>query len=456
MTTISRLRLVGATGVMALLAAGLPIGLASAAAADHCPGGNASTAPPVDGSVYESSFKDEQGAATNDTVLPAGTHFCIKSGGQADQATGILVADGTTTLRQYLFRAGIIDGSGTQGRNVSYYMVYVPRYVPLEVSKTAAGTYTRTVTWDIDKNVDVAGHTLQTGQSGTSTYTVHVTKSEAESDYGVTGTISVTNPNAYPVSFSVADELDDGTVAAVDCGAGSAAGTAPASGAASCTYTAAPAGRSATRNTATVSVANRADRTAEAAVGWTENLAGYDQVTVDDSVAGVLGTVGGSHSWTYPRSFTCGQDAGTHPNTATIAQTGQSSSASVSVTCLEEKWKGESATPRGPAWPGGNWFMYTPYTAGPVDLLAGQHHDAGDITMTRNGTTSITITLHDGYRFAAGSNNVKVQAMSSAPTKFLPPGQYSVKKTATGSSITITGLSSTALYGIHVEVERRL
>ena len=456
MTTTSRLRLVGAAGLMALLAAALPIGLASAASADHCPGGNEGNAPPLDTSLYESTIKNETGAATNDTVLPAGTVFCVKSGGQGVQATGILVADGTTTLRQYLFRAGIIDGSGTQGRNVSHYIVYVPRYVPLEVSKTAAGTYTRTVTWDIDKSVDVASHTLQSGESGLSTYTVVVTKAEAESDHSVTGTISVTNPNPYPVSFWVADRLDDGTVAAVDCGAGTAAGTVAASSATSCSYAATPTDRSATRNTATVSVTEKADRTAEAAVGWTENLVGHDEVTVEDSVTGVLGTVGDSHSWTYPRSFACGQDAGTHPNTATITQTGQSSSASVSVSCLEEKWKGESATPRGLAWPGGNWFMYTPYTAGPVDLLAGQHHDAGDISMTRNGTTSITITLHDGYRFASGSNNVKVQAMSSAPTKFLPPGQYAVKKTATGSSITITGLSSTAFYGIHVEVERRL
>ena len=77
----------------------------------------------------------------------------------------------------------------------------------------------------------------------------------------------------------------------------------------------------------------------------------------------------------------------------------------------------------------------------------------------RNGTTSITITLHAGFRFADASNNVKINPMScTTGQNYKQPGQFSVKRTASasGNTITVTGLTNTACYGIHVDVERSL
>jgi uncharacterized repeat protein (TIGR01451 family) len=71
----------------------------------HCPAGGT---------------KIQSGAAGNDVVLAAGTEFCVKAG---PGHTGILTADGTTTLRDYLKLAGIVGGDG-EGRDVSYYVEY--------------------------------------------------------------------------------------------------------------------------------------------------------------------------------------------------------------------------------------------------------------------------------------------------------------------------------------------
>jgi hypothetical protein len=79
---------------------------------EHCPDYNDPAYTKVD-----ATFDGE----LDDIVLEAGTVFCVKAG---SENTGVLTADGTTTLQEYLFEAGIVDGSGEQGRNVSYYVVY--------------------------------------------------------------------------------------------------------------------------------------------------------------------------------------------------------------------------------------------------------------------------------------------------------------------------------------------
>jgi len=104
----------------ACAAAGLVIAgfaLMSPASADpdpdlHCDGHN--VAPNV---------KDESGANDNDLVPPEGTLICVKA---STGNTGVIVADGETTLREYLFNAGIVDGSGYKGRDVSYWVTYPP------------------------------------------------------------------------------------------------------------------------------------------------------------------------------------------------------------------------------------------------------------------------------------------------------------------------------------------
>ena len=136
-------------------------------------------------------------------------------------------------------------------------------------------------------------------------------------------------------------------------------------------------------------------------------------------------------------------------------------------------WIGETATGRGFPWSATQrapetWFMYTPWVTtgihtgllpGPADLVAGQHYVAGTLVGTDQGATrSIQITLtNPAFRFAPVSNNVKINPMScTTAQKYVPPGQFSVKASASviANSITVTGLAETACYGIHVDVQR--
>lgn len=83
--------------------------------------GSASAAPPANLHCPEPSLTGHIEDASNDLVVAAGTVICVKAG---PGNTGVITADGITTLRGYLFEAGIIDGSGEQGRDVSYYVIY--------------------------------------------------------------------------------------------------------------------------------------------------------------------------------------------------------------------------------------------------------------------------------------------------------------------------------------------
>ena len=58
-------------------------------------------------------------------------------------------------------------------------------------TKDAAGTYDRTVTWELEKTVKPDSHTGNAGEdAGSSTWTVVVDKTEVSDNYAVTGSIS--------------------------------------------------------------------------------------------------------------------------------------------------------------------------------------------------------------------------------------------------------------------------
>ena len=141
------------------------------------------------------------------------------------------------------------------------------------------------------------------------------------------------------------------------------------------------------------------------------------------------------------------------------------------------RFAGETATGAGFAWSKttgapSTWFMYTPWvqttvsgvtkpgiSPSGVNLIAGQHFVAGRITGVRNGTTSITITLNAGFRFAGATGNVKINPMDCTKSQpYKSPGQFTVHRTAAvaDNSITVSGLANKACYGIHADVEREL
>ena len=357
----------------------------------------------------------------------------------------------------------------------------------LDVSKTAAGTYENETTWAFDKSVTPTTLPATGGGAPGSvhnfTWKLESTKTvSADRNFSVTGNIEVDNNSNMTVTFSATDLLNDGTVGAVTCPT-----TTLAVGAnTTCTYTAAPNGRTATLNTATVTPLSTTPaghtaflgvQAATAPVSFAETKLGDQSVELADPMLGVSKTLTGSDTTTVPGSYTCPTDAAAYDSvtrthtkvitnlaTLTGATTTLSDSATVTINCVKpEVWKGETATGRGIDWTrNSNWFMFSEFSQmsppGGIDLVAGQTYDAGQITAVRNGTTSITITLDSGYRFAAVANNVKIQPLTSCESgqAYVEPGKYAIKRTASGSSITVTGLANTACYAIHVDVERRI
>ena len=302
---------------------------------------------------------------------------------------------------------------------------------------------------------------------------MEATKSVVEDNYKVTGKITITNPAAIDQTFSATDKLDNGTTASVDCDSAAAgdqtSGTVPANGSVTCDYTAST--KDAKENTATVKAPGNQDVVATAPVSYTPNLIGDDKVTLADERFSYTQPISDTTKETFPETFTCPTDRAsydanymltkTFTNTATLKgdNTNLTKSATVTLNC-RYPWQSETATGAGTRYPGTtNWFMYTAYTTNKADLIAGQKYDAGDIYMTRNGTnTYIKITLHNGFRWANMSQNLKIQDFAKAPTKYVQPGNFKYKFTVTPqSTVTYTAKipGTTALfYGIHADVER--
>ncbi|GIG29023.1 hypothetical protein [Cellulomonas marina] len=334
----------------------------------------------------------------------------------------------------------------------------------LTATKSAAGSYDLVTSWSLTKQVDDPSHTGLRGQvAGTSTWTVVADRTDTASGWSVTGEVAVSNPSGVDVPFTVADLLDDGTPGQVDC----PATTVPAHDSVTCTYTASPGGATATLNTATVTGAGSAPVTATAPVAFTADRSGDQSVTLADPRLGTSTTITDDTTLSVPETFLCSGDSAdyvngassrTETNTATLTgyDTRLTAQASVRVDCSTPVYA-ETATGAGTRWPGtSNWFMYTAFSTSTVDLVAGQKHDAGDITMVRSAdgrTTTITITLHPGFALSGAKDDVKIQPLAQAPTRYLQPGSFTHKWTRTTSPVVVT-VPSTAFYGIHLDVVR--
>lgn len=213
------------------------------------------------------------------------------------------------------------------------------------VSKDAETSLTRTYTWTIDKSVAPDTWHLFVGESGTSTYGVMVTRSETDSDWAVEGTITIDNATPFDaVIESVADVISTGIAAPVDCGV-----TFPyllaAGDTLECSYSS-PLPDAADRlNTATVATSGLVgggEATADVSfAGATITEVGFPDVNVVDT-NGPSWPASGDDGWTYDQTFPCSTDTSlyvdgyymyTHDNTATIVQTGQSDSETVTVHC---------------------------------------------------------------------------------------------------------------------------
>jgi hypothetical protein len=214
----------------------------------------------------------------------------------------------------------------------------------LDVSKTAVPSFVRTYRWTIDKTASPEEVWRFAGETAPITYTVSVDQSHVDSDWAVTGAITIANNTPFgAVVTDVADTLTGGLVAPVDCGvtfpfdlgAGESLG---------CTYGRDLPDGSQLLNTASVTtdgIVGGGSGTADVSFGEPTTVHGYGDINVSDT-NGKSWAASGDATWTYtenrscssePASYTDGRYEYTHVNTASIDETGASDDASVKVNC---------------------------------------------------------------------------------------------------------------------------
>lgn len=172
----------------------------------------------------------------------------------------------------------------------------------LEVTKDATTSFTRTWSWTVDKTGDQTELLMSPGQQFSVSYQVQVEASSTDSDWHVTGSISIANPHpGQAAALTGVSDSAGGVSGTVDCPALSV----PAGGTLVCTYSADLPDGSSRTNTATATLQNFAyasDGTASPA--GTTAFSGTHSVTfgdpgleidecadLEDSMAGALGTV---------------------------------------------------------------------------------------------------------------------------------------------------------------------
>lgn len=218
---------------------------------------------------------------------------------------------------------------------------------PITAYKTADAHWTKTFEWTIEKSVAPDSWNLETGQSGTSTYTVKVTKSAGVDLIWVDGKVCVENVSLTPTeNLKVVDRLQallgDEVITLASVPLDMSINPVLDPGESQCypySIPFEPVAGATYRNNARVTVTNDPRDPGEE-MGPNEKVDfTLPEPTVVDGSVNVDDTNGlswlftGSGTETYTRTFRCDEDEGTHDNTATIRETGQSDDARVTVTC---------------------------------------------------------------------------------------------------------------------------
>ena len=178
----------------------------------------------------------------------------------------------------------------------------------LIVTKDATATYTETHTWDVTKSVDPASQSGFAGDKLAWNWAVNVSQISKDSNFEVTGKISITNVSPFEVPFTLEDKLSDGTVASVICPSTTLAANATME----CTYTANPTARTATKNTVTVTpdFTGINGASAEATLTWTPKVVN-GSATLSDPLLEQSQELTGAGPWEVetPGEHTCSTDS---------------------------------------------------------------------------------------------------------------------------------------------------
>jgi len=312
-----------------------------------------------------------------------------------------------TTAGAQVVSAVATGGTSKSNLVVSHCDVNNPALV---VSKDAHTSYSRTYTWAIEKSVSPSVLDMFVNDSGTATYTVSVTRTGFyDSGWSVSGNIYIHNPSSVDATLaSVTDDISGVGSVAVSC----PGSVVPAGSTMTCSYSSSLPDGSPRVNTATVTTTGTvAGGSGQADITFGAPSAEYlASVSVVDSMTGSLGSFNGSGSVSYNRTFDCYGDAGTHDNTATIEQTGQSDSASVQVNCYELEVSKTAVTSGGG---GGHWEIEKWVEPETLDLFVGDSADVQyyvQVTHTSGGdggwAVSGEITIYNPSPLTANLDSV--------------------------------------------------
>jgi len=362
----------------------------------------------------------------------------------------------------------------------------------LDVVKTADATKDKQFEWELKKWAHPYYHYGTFGEAAApdaNWYLQAIKGGYAYTNFVVTGTITITNPNPYPVNVTIADVLSDDTVAEVTCGELTDAESyvVPASAALDCEYVAHPGGMTANMNTVTVELVDVDETTHKGFLGpfvategftWTVENVIDDSVRLEDPMLGINNMVISetmNEAMKITVTYYCDVDevyeyiesldlyARYVVNTATLKSLDGTrliaqASAEIAIKCkCEPEWIGETAWGAGDRYEDpGNWATFTSYTgvAKTVTLFAGQTLDAGTVAFSApvGGVVTITITLNPGWRFADVAENVKIQDYAAAPSGNPAIGLFAHKGDATSSPFSIE-VPENGFYGVHADVE---
>lgn len=295
--------------------------------------------------------------------------------------------------------------------NLSHVCPGMADYEELTVSKTAVTSFTREHFWDIFKSVDPEAVYLYIDGSGdqTVTWTVDVTyKDYTDSDWNVSGVITVENTGTLDAVIAAVDDVLAGTVIDVNCGV-TFPYTLPVGETLTCTYD--EDGYVEGFNEVTVAT-ERAEYFADKEIVWGDPTAEVNKtVTIEDSLYGELGTATAPDDaqFTYTKDFAwadygadnCGNFS--YNNTATIVETEQSASVvlNVYVQCYiyETAYaKGNNPTCFIPKFANWGWTNLITPNGGyewPLWAAAGQCNTGKGMLV---GTVSVTYVAGGYYR----------------------------------------------------------
>ncbi len=180
---------------------------------------------------------------------------------------------------------------------------------PLEVSKTASTTFTRTWNWTIDKTADQTSLTLTPGQTFQANYGVAVGATSVDNNWAVSGDITIHNPNNVTANITgVTDVISPAIGATVNCPVSFPYQLAANSDLV-CTYSVNLPDNTTTTNTATVTASGDVpggSGTAPVVFGTTPTTETDECINVSDTYAGSLGVVCSGEApktFNYPRQI---------------------------------------------------------------------------------------------------------------------------------------------------------